>query len=103
MMMYLKVHKTEKGEMIALCDQEVLGKVLKEGKKEMDLKTYSDFYKGALVDKKQASATINAAQIYSANVVGEESVELLVEIGIVDREQIMKIGNVPFVHIYTLI
>ncbi|MDE1824764.1 MAG: DUF424 family protein [Candidatus Micrarchaeota archaeon] len=102
-MMYLKVHKTEKGDMIALCDEEILGKILREGKKELDLKTYSDFYRGDLCTNEQADKLLSFDTLYSANIVGEESVNIVIKKGLVGKSQVMKIAKVPYVHVYTMI
>ncbi|MDE1855856.1 MAG: DUF424 family protein [Candidatus Micrarchaeota archaeon] len=102
-MIYVKVHKTEKGDVIAMCDEDLLGKVLRDGKAEVDLKTYSDFYRGDLMSPKQAELGLDLASMYSANVVGKESVKVMVAKGVVGEGQVRKISKVPFVQLYTLI
>ncbi|MDE1850711.1 MAG: DUF424 family protein [Candidatus Micrarchaeota archaeon] len=102
-MIYLKIHKTEKGDMIAMCDENLLGKTFSEGKAELDLKTYSDFYKGDLIAKDQIIKVIGTAQLYSANIVGKESIEILVEHGIIEKGSVKTIAKVPYVHIYNVV
>jgi len=102
-MIYLKIHKTEKGDMIAMCDEELLGKDFSEGKIVLDLKTYSDFYKGDLMSRKQILGALDVAALYSANVVGKESVEVMQEKGMVEEGAVKMVGKVPFVQIYKIV
>ncbi|HVA82663.1 MAG TPA: DUF424 family protein [Candidatus Aquilonibacter sp.] len=102
-MIYFKIHKTDKGDMIAMCDEDLLGKEFSEGKIVLDLKTYSDFYKGELMSKKQILSALDVAAIYSANVVGKESVEVVEEKGIVEEGTVKMVEDVPFVQIYKIV
>lgn len=100
-MIYINRHSTEKGELLAMCDEELIGKVLREGKLEIDLKRYASFYQGELVSEERAKAMVKG-NIFSANVIGEVSVRILVEKGIVKREEVRKIQGVSFVQIYRI-
>ncbi|MGI0141665.1 MAG: DUF424 domain-containing protein [Candidatus Micrarchaeales archaeon] len=102
-MIYIKVHKTEKGDMIAMCDENLIGKVFSEGKMELDLKTYSDFYKGDLMSKEHILSALSFNELYSANIVGEESVGVIIKKGIADEGQVKRVAKVPFVHIYNVV
>ncbi len=102
-MIYLKVHSTQNGKIIAMCDEEFLGRVLRSGKIELDLEKYSGFYKGALLDEERATEAIKNVDVYSANVVGKESVKVLRTKIAVSDSDIRLIGKVPCVHIYTMI
>jgi uncharacterized protein len=103
-MLYLKRHETDRGDILALCDKEHIGKVYKDKKSGivLDLEKYADFYKGELMDYKQAQEEVNPNEIYSANVVGEESVKLMLEAGIAVAGEIKEVSGVPFVHIYKI-
>ena len=102
-MIYLKIHKTEKGDLIAMCDEKFLGKVFNEGKAELNLKTYSDFYNGDLVEAKQAAAMIDVRALYSANIVGPEAIKVVIEKGIAQESEVKSIAQVPYLHIYTML
>ena len=101
-MIYLKVHDTEKGRIIAMCDEELLGRIFNEGKRELNLRTYSEFYKGELVDEGYIQRVIGAGDLYSANVVGKKSVDLFVMKKIIKKEQVKKVAGVPFVQVYMI-
>ena len=99
-MIYLKIYETEKGRMIAMCDENLIGKVLKQGKMELDLKTYSDFYRGDLISEETALSIVTGDGLYSANIVGKNSVGIFLVKGLVDKNQVKKISKVPFVQLY---
>jgi hypothetical protein len=97
---YLKNYVTEKGAMIAMCDADLIGKVFTEGKKELDLKRYADFYVGDLLEEAEAMLKIETETIYTANVVGKRSVAAFIKGGLVSKSDVMTIANVPVVHVY---
>ena len=55
-MIYIKIHETEHGaKILAMCDKSLIGKVLEEGNVYIDLKLYSDFYTGELIDEEEGN------------------------------------------------
>lgn len=102
-MIYFKVHNTPEGDIIAMCDSELLGKIFKQGKLELDLETYSDFYKGDLVEDDEASEYVKKGMpFYTANIVGTRSVGIFMKKGLLSRKDIRKVKSVPYVHLYTV-
>ena len=79
-MIYFKGHETDKGTIIAMCDEELLGRVLKEGKRELDLEKYSGFYNEELITEQEAKSRIKD-DLYTANVVGKRSVQIFALLG----------------------
>jgi len=102
MMLYFKKYETESGDLIAICDEELVGKSFKEGKIKLDLDTYSSFYKGELVKEEEAEALISGDDLYSANVVGIRSVNVVLKKGIAKKEDVKKVEGIPFLQIFTL-
>jgi len=96
--MYMKLHGREKSSILALCDKELIGKVLKEGEIVLDLKDYSSFYKGVEVGEAEAMDAMKSAT--SLNLVGRKSVAVAVKLGLVGKEGVRKIKGVPHVQIY---
>lgn len=101
-MIFIKKHAAEHGIILAMCDEELLGKVLKAGKLVLDLDKYASFYNGELVSDEQAFGMVDSGELYTANVVGERSTGIMVKKGIVTKDDIKKIGKVPFVQVYKL-
>ncbi len=101
-MIYFKSYNTEKGHIVAMCDEELIGKVLEEGPLVIDIKTYANFYKGELLDEKAAANKLSSMEIYSANIVGEEAVRIIKGKEAINDSDIKKIKGVPFVHLYKI-
>ncbi|MDE1854726.1 MAG: DUF424 family protein [Candidatus Micrarchaeota archaeon] len=99
-MIFLKKHAAEQGTILAMCDEELLGKVLSQGKLCIDLEKYADFYRGELISEQRASGMVDDEEIYSANVVGERSVAVMMNKGLVGKGEVKKVGKVPFVQIF---
>ncbi|MCM2325669.1 MAG: DUF424 family protein [Candidatus Woesearchaeota archaeon] len=93
--MILKRHVTRGKAVLAICDESLLGKRLEDDSMVLDLG--SSFYKGVPVKKDDVLPFIKTA--YIINAVGEESVSLLVDQNIVSKDDIKKIGAVPFVQV----
>jgi hypothetical protein len=102
-MIYVKLHPTDNGIMVAMCDSTLIDKVLSEGEIEINLKDYSDFYKGSLMGKKDAIALIKKDDIYSANIVGKESIDIALERGIIEKGHLKTISKVPYANAFRLI
>ncbi|MGC8586905.1 MAG: DUF424 domain-containing protein [Candidatus Micrarchaeia archaeon] len=101
-MIYFKKYDTESGQLVAICDEELIGKKFKEGNIRLDLDTYASFYKGELIKEESAEALIDRDALYSANVVGKRAVSVLLKKGIADKKDVKEIEGVPFVQIFTL-
>ena len=95
-MIYFKKHKTENGAIIAMCDSELIDKVLQEGVIELNIKDYSSFYKGELISEAEAKGQIDPKEIYSANVVGSKSVEIAMKSSIIEKGHVKTIKSVPY-------
>ncbi len=102
-MIYVKIHDTDNGNILAMCDEELIGRVFKEGKTELDMPRYAGFYKGELVSEKDAEMAAKDIGFYSANVVGERSVKVMMDINACRAEDIRRIEGIPFIHIYKML
>jgi hypothetical protein len=99
-MIFIKKHAADRGTILAMCDEELIGRVLQQGKLFIDLSKYSDFYRGELVSEEKAKEMVEVDDLYSANVVGERSVAVMMNKGLVGKSDVRKVGNVPFVQIF---
>ncbi|MFA6908061.1 MAG: DUF424 domain-containing protein [Candidatus Micrarchaeia archaeon] len=97
--MYLKTHASPDGEIVALCDIELIGKVLASGKARLDLSAYAPFYLGKKVDEKEAVEALKSAQ--NANIVGKRALEAAKKAGFAVSHAKM-IGGVPHLQLYAL-
>jgi hypothetical protein len=81
---------------VALADEELIGKVFYEGNFQLDVK--ENFYKGEGKTPEEISEILRDMKIEDAtfNIVGKESVALALETGIIDEENIGEIEGIPF-------
>ena len=100
--MYLKIHESAKGIVIAACDKELMGKILEEGPKIIDLEKYRSFYVGELIDGETLQTTLKSKRFNSANLVGEKTVKASVAVGLITKSDVMKINGIPYAQIYNL-
>jgi uncharacterized protein len=98
--MYLKVTEREGRRIIAVCDHELIGRVLEEGDAVLDLKMYSSFYVGEIADSESVRRALG--DFASANLVGEKAVGVALEMGIVQKRDIRYINGVPHLQIYKI-
>jgi hypothetical protein len=98
--MYVKVHDGESGRVVAACDRELVGQVLEEGDKYLDLNTYRNFYVGELSGEEKLKEKLS--DFASANLVGRRSVGIAVGIGIANEDDIMYINGTPYIQIYKI-
>lgn len=89
--MYLKIHKMGHQEVVALCDEELIGKTLEE--KKFQLKVSESFYKGEELSEDKIIDVLKFKS--NINIVGKKSIELALKIGIISKENIIKIKGVP--------
>jgi len=81
--------------LLAICDTEILGKTLREGKIVFNVK--EEFYKGARVAIEEAVDMITNSTI--VNMVGKNIVQKAIEKGYVHPEAVLNIEGVPHAQI----
>jgi len=94
----MKLRKIGNNVLLAICDAEILGKTLREGKIVFQVK--EEFYKGAKVSIEEAVAMINDSTI--VNMIGKNVVKKAMEKGYVHPEAILNIEGVPHAQILKL-
>lgn len=90
----IKVHESYRW-VVAVCDEDVFGRKLVDGKRVLDVS--GDFFKGEVMNPHGAMREIErcAAEDATFNFVGEESVRLAKELGLVKDEGVIEIDGVP--------
>lgn len=77
--------------LLATCDAELLGSVLREGKIVFEVR--EEFYKGSKVSVEEAIDLMKQSTI--VNMVGRNIVEKAIERGLVHPEAVLKISDIP--------
>jgi hypothetical protein len=95
---YVKLKKVNRNVLLAICDCEILGKTLREGKIVFHVK--DEFYNGGRVTLEEAIDMIENSTI--VNMVGKKCVEKAIEKGYVHPEAVLNIEGVPHAQIVKL-
>jgi hypothetical protein len=98
-MFHLKVHRQGNEVLVAACDQELLGKRLKQG--SINLHVKEEFYGGDLVGEGDLLENLREATI--ANLVGDVAVEAALKGGYVDEECVLFIDNVKHAQVVKIL
>ncbi len=88
-MFRLKVYRVRGEVLVAVCDSDIVGKTFREGDLKIEVK--ESFYGEREVGEEEVIRALKMATI--ANITGRKAVELAIRIGIVDRENVLKIGD----------
>ncbi len=100
-MLSINLKKSKKGTILAICDSELLGKTLKEGKLVIDLNKYRSFYEGKLISETDPSLEQIIKNADSINIVGKKAIETLKKFGL-DVSGVKTIESIPHLQIYRL-
>lgn len=92
---YVKLKKNGKNILLAICDANLLGKTLKEGK--IVFKITNEFYKGRKISVDQAVTMIENST--NVNLIGNSCVKKAIENGFVHPEAVIKIEGISHVQI----
>jgi hypothetical protein len=84
--------------LLAVCDAELLGRTLRDGKIVFCVK--EEFYKGSKVDIEEAICMIQNSTI--VNMIGRNVVERAIEKGYVHPEAVLNIEGIPHAQIVRL-
>lgn len=95
MEVYMNLKKVGTNVLLSICDSEILGKTLREGKIVFQVK--EDFYRGSRVDVEEAVSMIDNSTI--VNMIGKNVVKRAIEKGYVHPEAVLHIEGVPHAQI----
>lgn len=95
MQVYMNLKRIGKNVLLAICDAEILGKTLCEGK--IKFKVKEEFYKGRKVHVDEAVLMIENSTI--VNMVGKNVVGKAIERGYVHPEAVLSIEGIPHAQI----
>ena len=93
--MFVKVIRSYR-DIVAICDSELLGKVFEEGKFQLDVK--ESFYKGEKLPEEKVLEIIQkmSAEDATFNIVGEKSIKVALKAGIISKQGIKTVQDIPF-------
>ena len=91
-MILIKIHKTPNGNIVAMCDKDLIGKTFEEN--ELSLTVSESFYNGREIsDKEELLKIIKNAP--NMNIIGKESVDFAVKNHVIDKSNVILIKKIP--------
>lgn len=92
--MLVKIHKATR-YVVAICDEDLIDKIFEEGEKGLDMT--GTFFKGENKTPEEVDEIMRemVREDSSFNIVGEKSCEIALRVGLIDKENIIYISNVP--------
>ncbi|MGD0160746.1 MAG: DUF424 family protein [Candidatus Bathyarchaeia archaeon] len=94
----MNIKKMGQNVLLAICDAEILGRTLREGKIVFCVK--EEFYKGARVNIEEAMSMIENSNI--VNLIGRNVVKKAIQKGYVHPEAVLDIEGIPHAQIVKL-
>jgi len=82
--------------LIAACDKEVLGKILKHGNTTVEISRA--FYEGELVSDEELKKALEEAT--TANLFGEKTIKCAIKCGLIDPDSVIMIDCVPHAQVF---
>jgi hypothetical protein len=95
---YVKSTRQGRDTVVAVCDEEILGKTLRGGR--VPFTVHEGFYKGALGDVEEALSAMRHATV--CNLVGKTIVEAAINCKMVHKRAVIYFDNVPHAQIVKL-
>lgn len=88
---YAKVHRLGRSVLLSICDAELLGKILREGRIVFEVS--EAFYKGLKMSVKNAIDLVGKSTI--VNMVGHHTIREALDRGLIHPEAILTISGIP--------
>jgi hypothetical protein len=96
--MIAKKHNSESGMILAVVDDELLGKYFEEGRLQLDIT--SDFYRGRHVSEKELNELMSIS--YILNIVGRKSIDFAVKKKFIVKSKVLFISGIPHAQCVTI-
>lgn len=87
--MILNERETDEGLLVSVCDPEVMGETFEDG--PVSLTVNEEFYGGETVSESEVVDSLARCSV--ANIVGTESVDVAVEHGFVDEDNVLDVDG----------
>lgn len=98
MRFFIRTSNYQNSRMLNICDEDVLGKVLKKDKLQINIS--KSYYGQRLVEKDEAENLMRDSSIL--NLVGKETIEMSINLKIGSRQGVKVIEDVPFLIVFKM-
>ena len=89
--MIVKMHKSDRRNVVSICDDNLIGKKIEDKDLQLDVSEF--FYKGEKLFEEETLEAVKSAD--SLNIVGEKSVRFALKNKLIDETSIIRIKKVP--------
>jgi hypothetical protein len=96
--MYLKVHHTPQGEVVAVCDADLLNTTLNHG--DVQIAITGAFYGTEQAPEEEIRAALKNAS--NANLMGKKATGVAIAMGLITEKGCLSVGGVPHAIIITV-
>jgi hypothetical protein len=96
--MYLKIHRSPDGVVVAVCDRELLNTTICH--KDVEICISEKFYGNCPASEEEIRSALKTAE--NANLMGARAVRLAVEMGLIGPSSCMMLGDVPHAQIFRI-
>ena len=96
----IKTHKAQGQIVVAMCDAELVGRKLKDGKIQITLN--DGFYGGEVFDADETGLFNMLRGATSYNIFGEHAIAVAVKYNLVDKAAVRLVDGVPHAQVYCL-
>ena len=96
MSILVKKHMTQGKLILAACDSSLLGKVIDDGQTCLDISS-SYFHGTSITPEKIGLLSVQAASITA---VGEETINALIGLKMIEQEGVKTIGKIPYAFVF---
>ena len=94
---YVKVSNVRGERLVAICDEELLGKKVHDKKRDLTIHVNEYFYKGERMNATEAVDLLKSATI--ANLTGKKIVQHAIKAGFIKQDAVAVIAGVPHAQI----
>jgi hypothetical protein len=94
--MLVRIIKSHR-DIVAICDSDLIGKKFEEGNLQLDIK--ESFFSGKKMNEEEVMDVIIKMSQEDAtfNVIGKESIDTAIKIGLIEESEVKTIQGIPFV------
>jgi len=93
--MYVKIHSRSGRDVIAVCDEDIIGKIFETKDKQLEIT--KEFYEGEKKNEEEVISIIKKAD--NLNIVGKNSVGIALKTNTILKSDVKMIKNIPYIYI----
>ncbi|MDG7049776.1 MAG: DUF424 domain-containing protein [Nitrososphaerota archaeon] len=98
MRFFVRTSNYQNSNMLNMCDEELLGRIVKNGNLQINIS--KSYYGQRLVEKAEAETLMKNSSVL--NLVGKQTIEMSVELNIGSRQGVKTIEDVPFLIVFKM-